>query len=243
MRRSAVGSPSCDIRARFFKIRRWNISASSTASRPVRLTAIPMLIIANAYRRLNLWKANTGASFEWVGRAINPYLGVLTGWLMIAAYIVGTVAEILLLGPSVLAVFGSTSTNPIMFALAIGLMLAVTWQLGGSAVIVARRANLAEHPREGEFVFGFVTSEVVVETPAGKRGRQPVGPGMDPAPVTPDFASMTMSCTSISFASAIGTSASSAAPITGPWRISQPPNARPWCSASSSSSSRWAWRR
>src|SRR5690348_4561382 len=75
------------------------------------LTAIPMLIIANAYRRLNLWKANTGASFEWVGRAINPYLGFLTGWLMVAAYIIGTVAEVLLLGPSVLAVFGSSSTN------------------------------------------------------------------------------------------------------------------------------------
>jgi amino acid transporter len=75
------------------------------------LTAIPMLIIANAYRRLNLWKAKTGASFEWVGRAINPYLGFLTGWLMIAAYIVGTTAEVLLLGPSVLAVFGSSSTN------------------------------------------------------------------------------------------------------------------------------------
>jgi amino acid transporter len=70
-----------------------------------------MLIIANAYRRLNLWKANTGASFEWVGRAINPYLGFLTGWLMITAYIVGTTAEVLLLGPSVLAVFGSSSTN------------------------------------------------------------------------------------------------------------------------------------
>src|SRR6266536_1885498 len=28
---------------------------------------------------------------------------------------------------------------------------------------------LAEHPRKGEFVFGFVTSEVVVETPDGKR--------------------------------------------------------------------------
>jgi amino acid transporter len=75
------------------------------------LTAIPMLIIANAYRRLNLWNANCGASFEWVGRAINPYLGYLTGWLMVAAYIIGTVAEVLLLGPSVLAVFGSTSTN------------------------------------------------------------------------------------------------------------------------------------
>jgi amino acid transporter len=79
------------------------------------LTAIPMLIIANAYRRLNLWKANTGASFEWVGRAINPYLGFLTGWLMIAAYIIGTVAEVLLLGPSVLAVFGSTSANTAAF--------------------------------------------------------------------------------------------------------------------------------
>src|SRR5271166_3743489 len=33
------------------------------------LTAIPMLIIANSYRRLNLWNANCGASFEWVGRA------------------------------------------------------------------------------------------------------------------------------------------------------------------------------
>src|SRR6266566_775752 len=51
------------------------------------LTAIPMLIIANAYRRLNLWKANTGASFEWVGRAINPYLGFLTGWLAIAGLV------------------------------------------------------------------------------------------------------------------------------------------------------------
>ena len=48
------------------------------------LTAIPMLIITNAYRRLNLWKANAGASFEWVSRPISPYLGFLTGWLMIA---------------------------------------------------------------------------------------------------------------------------------------------------------------
>ena len=28
------------------------------------LTAIPMLVIANAYRRLNMWNANCGASFE-----------------------------------------------------------------------------------------------------------------------------------------------------------------------------------
>ncbi len=87
-------------------------TATAYGSGPILiLTAIPMLVIANAYRRCNMWNANCGASFEWVGRAISPYLGFLTGWLMVAAYIIGTVAEVLLLGPSVLAVFGSTSTS------------------------------------------------------------------------------------------------------------------------------------
>src|SRR5690348_7922824 len=63
------------------------------------IAAVPMLIIANAYRRLNLWSANCGASFEWVGRAISPYLGFLTGWLMMDTYIVGTVAGVIVLGP------------------------------------------------------------------------------------------------------------------------------------------------
>jgi amino acid transporter len=75
------------------------------------LTAVPMLIIANAYRRLNLWQAQCGASFEWVGRAINPYLGFLTGWLMITGTLVGAISGVVVLAPSVLAVFGSSSTS------------------------------------------------------------------------------------------------------------------------------------
>jgi amino acid transporter len=75
------------------------------------LCAIPMLIIANAYRRLNLWNANCGASFEWVGRSISPYLGFFTGWLMIAAYVVGTISGVEVLGPSVLAVFGDNASS------------------------------------------------------------------------------------------------------------------------------------
>jgi amino acid transporter len=95
-------------------------AATAYGSGPILiLTAIPMLVIANAYRRCNMWNANCGASFEWVGRAINPYLGFLTGWLIIVAYIIGTVAEILLLGPSYLAVFGSTSPDTVA-AIAIG---------------------------------------------------------------------------------------------------------------------------
>ena len=75
------------------------------------LTAVPMIIIANAYRRLNMWNANCGASFEWVGRAINPYLGFFTGWLMITGYIIGAVAGVEVIGPAVLAVFTSSSGN------------------------------------------------------------------------------------------------------------------------------------
>ena len=101
------------------------VVATAYGSGPILLlTAIPMLIIANAYRRCNMWNANCGASFEWVGRAINPYLGFLTGWLMVVAYIIGTVAEILLLGPSVLAVFGNGSSNKWAW-IAIGTGLAV----------------------------------------------------------------------------------------------------------------------
>src|SRR5580704_491795 len=97
------------------------------------LCGIPMLILANTYRRLNLWNANCGASFEWVGRAINPYLGFLTGWLMIAAYIIGTVAEVLLLGPSVVAVFGSSSTSTwqyIAIGAAVGIIMLVIAVVG-----------------------------------------------------------------------------------------------------------------
>jgi amino acid transporter len=75
------------------------------------LCGIPMIIIANSYRRLNLWNANCGASFEWVGRAINPYLGFMTGWLMLAGYVVGTISVVVVLSPAVLAVFNATASS------------------------------------------------------------------------------------------------------------------------------------
>jgi amino acid transporter len=88
------------------------VAATAYGSGPVLvITALPMLIIANAYRRLNRWNANSSASFEWVGRAINPYLGFLTGWLMIAAYLIATVSGVAVLGPSVLAVTGANATS------------------------------------------------------------------------------------------------------------------------------------
>jgi amino acid transporter len=97
------------------------------------ISAVPMLIIANAYRRLNMWNANSGASFEWVGRAINPYLGFLTGWLMIAGFVIGTLSGVEVLGPSVLTVFGSSSTSAwanVAIATAVGLLMIVIAVIG-----------------------------------------------------------------------------------------------------------------
>lgn len=111
------------------------------------LMGIAMFIIANAYRKLNMWEANAGASFEWVGRAINPYLGFLTGWLMVAAFVIGTLSGVEVLAPSVLAVFGSNSTATwgnigidtalglIMIAIAvIGIKLTARTQIGMAIV-------------------------------------------------------------------------------------------------------------
>jgi amino acid transporter len=97
------------------------------------ISAIPMLIIANAYRRLNMWSANAGASFEWVGRAINPYLGFLTGWLMIVGFVVGTLSGVVVLGPSVLAIAGSSATSTwpnVGIATAVGLVMLVIAVVG-----------------------------------------------------------------------------------------------------------------
>ena len=132
------------------------------------LCAIPMLVVANAYRRCNMWNANCGASFEWVGRAINPYLGFLTGWMMIAAYIIAAVSGVAVLGPSVLAVAGISSTSAwgnigitsvvtlaMLVIAVIGIRITAQTQVGMAVVeyailvgfaIVGLVAELAHHP-------------------------------------------------------------------------------------------------
>jgi amino acid transporter len=136
--------------------------ATAYGSAPILLiTAAAMLVIANSYRRLNLWKANTGASFEWVGRAINPYLGFLTGWLMIVAYILGTVSAVLVLGPSVLAVFGYTGTNTaayVVIAVATTLIMLVIAVVG---IKITARVQVSMAVVEYGILFGLAVAGIV----------------------------------------------------------------------------------
>ena len=87
------------------------VTAAYGGGAVVILCAVPMLIIANCYRRLNLWNANCGASFEWVGRAISPYLGFMVGWLMLAGCLIGTISVVVVLSPAVLAIFGASANS------------------------------------------------------------------------------------------------------------------------------------
>jgi amino acid transporter len=125
------------------------------------LTAIPMLIIANAYRRLNMWNANCGASFEWVGRAINPYLGFLTGWLMIAGYIIGAVAGVEVIGPSVVAVFSSgpgSTWADIGIATGVSLAMLVIAVVG---IRITARTQVAMAIVEYVILIGFAVAGLV----------------------------------------------------------------------------------
>jgi amino acid transporter len=138
------------------------VAATAYGSGPVLiLTAIPMLIIANAYRRLNMWNANCGASFEWVGRAISPYLGFLTGWLMIAAYIIATVSGVEVLGPSVLSVFGSNSASVganLGIATAVGVVMLVIAIVG---IRITARAQVGMGVVEYVILIGFAIAGLV----------------------------------------------------------------------------------
>jgi amino acid transporter len=88
------------------------VGASSYAG-PVTILIcfLPMLGIALAYRRLNRWRVDCGASYVWVGRAITPYLGFVVGWIMLLGYFLGTISDILPVGPYVLQVVDPGASN------------------------------------------------------------------------------------------------------------------------------------
>jgi amino acid transporter len=142
----------------------------------IALTAVPMVVIANAYRRLNLWNANCGASFEWVGRAISPYLGFLTGWLMIAAYVIATVSGVVVLGPTVLAVFGVSSAGlsaNLAIATAVGVVMLV---IAVAGIRITARTQVGMAVAEYAVLLGLSIAGLVLVL-THHHGTVPVSPG------------------------------------------------------------------
>src|ERR1700716_1152254 len=67
----------------------------------------PVFFIALAYYFLNKQDPNCGASYTWISRTLNPYLGWVTGWVQTAASILFCIAAPLLAGSNTLAFLNS----------------------------------------------------------------------------------------------------------------------------------------
>jgi amino acid transporter len=89
---------------------------------PVILTTAGLLCIALAFHRLNMWRQNAGATYEWVSRAFSPYVGFLVGWLMLVAFTLFVLIDVITIGPSVLALLGMSPSNQWGGAIAIVLI-------------------------------------------------------------------------------------------------------------------------
>jgi amino acid transporter len=88
------------------------VAASSYAS-PIAILVIglPMLGIAAAFKRLNRWHVNCGATYQWGARAISPYYGFMVGWLIFLAYFVGVISICLPIGPYLISLFGNVQSR------------------------------------------------------------------------------------------------------------------------------------
>jgi amino acid transporter len=78
---------------------------------PLLICFIPMLGIAVGYQRLNAWQPSAGATYSWVGRALNPHAGFFSGWIMLMYYTIGTTSLTIPLGTYLLSFFGNGAAN------------------------------------------------------------------------------------------------------------------------------------
>src|SRR4051794_1546187 len=83
-------------------------------------SAIPMLGIAWAFNYLGRLDVNAGASYSWVGRALHPALGFLSGWSLVVSATIFMVAGSLPAGQYTLSLFSDSWANNTWAAIAVG---------------------------------------------------------------------------------------------------------------------------
>lgn len=76
--------------------------------------AIVMFGISFAFMYLNRWRSDAGASYAWVGRAINPSLGFMSGWALIVSATLFMVAGSLPVGSATLDLFAPQLANNVV---------------------------------------------------------------------------------------------------------------------------------
>jgi amino acid transporter len=115
---------------------------------PLLICFVPMLGIAIGYQRLNAWQPSAGATYSWVGRALNPHAGFFAGWIMLMYYTVGTTSLTIPLGTYTLSFFSNAAANDkydvalvgtalnlgVLVVAALGIKLSARFQWGWAAL-------------------------------------------------------------------------------------------------------------
>ncbi len=111
---------------------------------PVLVCFLPMLGIAIGYQRLNRWDPNAGATYAWVARTFHPYLGFLSGWMILLYYTLGTSSLTIPAGTYTLELIApSLVDRPVAVALAGGAWNIAVTLLALSGLKVAARFEWA----------------------------------------------------------------------------------------------------
>lgn len=81
---------------------------------------IPMLGIAWAFAYLGRSDVNAGASYSWVGRALHPILGFLSGWSLVISATIFMVAGALPAGQATISLFAPGQEGNVPLVVAVG---------------------------------------------------------------------------------------------------------------------------
>ncbi len=101
---------------------------------------VPMLGIALGYQRLNRWDQSAGATYTWVSKALHPYLGFVSGWMILMYYTLGTTSMTVPAGTYTLQLLAPGLANNKLAAAGVGSLwnVLVTLLLLGRIEIAAR---------------------------------------------------------------------------------------------------------
>lgn len=84
--------------------------------------AIPMFGITFAFMYLNRWRSDAGASYTWIGRALNPSLGFMAGWALMVSNALFMVSGSLPLGSTTLHLIAPRLENNVIAATLTGML-------------------------------------------------------------------------------------------------------------------------
>ena len=140
---------------------------------------VPVLFIALAYYYMNQQDPNCGASYSWLARTVNPYVGWFNGWIQTAASVLFCIAAPVLAGTNTMALLqslgwvsaGVASNTAVVAVVSLAWLLLVT-------VMVVRGIRLTANFQwvmvaiEYMLVLGFSIAallKVAASHPAGSR--------------------------------------------------------------------------